>query len=84
LVYGGARLDVPCGGCVVVPDPAQATLGFVGTTDALGAARFEAPLPQNPSLVGLQLYAQWATGAPSPACSAFGLDLSDALELVIE
>ncbi len=71
----------PCDGCTLFPNPFT---GFLlnGFTDSDGRDRLEIFVP--PGLDGSVLHFQWALATPSPGCSVFSVDLSNALEVTIQ
>ncbi|MBL9076312.1 MAG: hypothetical protein JNL08_02335 [Planctomycetes bacterium] len=59
LVLATARIDYPCGSCVLVPDPFLGFLGGVAITSAVGDASTPLPLPAG--IGGAAFYAQYVT-----------------------
>lgn len=87
LVMSNDRLDAPCGGCVLVPDPFTGFIGVPagGSTDAVGEAGVNMEIPNFPALVGATVYAQWLVDAAGPGgCVAIGHDLSNAISIEIQ
>ncbi len=83
LVLGFARLDVSCGPCTLAPDLAQSWI-LPTATDGDGRASVQTPVwPPNPALVGATIWDQWVV-APGSGCALLNVDLSNALEVVLE
>ncbi len=83
LLVSPRRLDAPCSGCVLVPDPAVGIAVIKGT----GITSFkEVPIAMPPfaSLRGVTFYTQWALLRIGNTCSPLGADLSNALEVTIQ
>jgi ELWxxDGT repeat protein len=80
LLLDLTSMPLQIGGCTLFVLP---LVTFGAVTDAVGSARFPLPLPDDPSVVGVDLFGQWAV--VDPAGSLFGaLALSDALRVTLE
>ncbi|MEM7201013.1 MAG: hypothetical protein AAF628_12140 [Planctomycetota bacterium] len=82
LVLSAGTLDLPCGGCQIVADPALGVVLSAGPTSPFGDALLPVPIPDVPSLVLRPLYAQWWVGVPGGSC--LGFDLSDGMAVWIQ
>jgi hypothetical protein len=59
---------------------------YAVSSDALGAAQFPIPIPNDPMFVGGQTFWQFfwfGPNSPSPPCPPFGLSASNALEITV-
>ncbi len=84
FLLSGTRLDFPCGPCTIVPNPATGVV--VGmSTNASGDVSLGSPIPNNVSWLNVPLFVQWATvNLATPPCAPFKLELSNALQMMIE
>jgi len=64
LMLAGARSDLPAGACTLYPDLASSVFITLGT-DVGGSVFAPLPLPSLPSLLGAQLWLQWAVADPA-------------------
>ncbi len=84
FLLSGSRLDFPCGPCTIVPNPATGVVVAM-STNASGDASLSSPIGNNVSWLGVPLFVQWATvNLATPACARFKLEVSNALQLMIE
>jgi hypothetical protein len=82
LAVSAGRAELPCGGCILIPDLGTGLVIGAGSTDALGNAALALPLPNDPSLSGAVLYEQWLLLNGSSCAGA--LELSSALRVQIQ
>ncbi|MBK8097888.1 MAG: hypothetical protein IPK26_12325 [Planctomycetes bacterium] len=75
LPFLGAQVGAP--GCALWASP---DVSFVGVADSNGRDRFPIPVPADPALAGMLVFAQ---GATSSGVNAFGFAFSDALSILI-
>ncbi|HLQ36935.1 MAG TPA: hypothetical protein VK348_03980 [Planctomycetota bacterium] len=71
LLLAAAPASIPLvGRCTLLVDPQQPFPGFAVVTSVLGRANVPLPVPNDPGLVGLQVFGQWgiddAAGTPWP------------------
>jgi hypothetical protein len=80
LVIGFSLLDFSCGTCLLRP-----SLDYVaGTaTSGTGSASVVTPIPDDPALIGAVVFGQWAVFHAAGACALFGIDASNALQIVV-
>ena len=81
LILSPGRIDLPCSaGCTLIADPYR---GFVVSTPTLirGNPKVSVPIPPDPSLSGINVYAQWVVGGGS---GCLGFDMSNALRIRIK
>lgn len=76
-------MPIVCGACVLIPD---LSLGSVGApTNVLGEARYPAPIPNVPSVVGFVIVFQWISYVPSGSGACLStFDLSNAAAIRIQ
>jgi hypothetical protein len=72
-----------CGPCRRIPALSGAVAQFA-VVDSIGAADIAAGIRNVATLRGLQIVEQWLVLSPAPRCASFGIDMSNALRLVIE
>lgn len=79
LLLSPGRIDLPCGTCLLVPDPYVGFVASFGNTSAAGAADVALALPATVS--GRSLYAQWVHAGS--LCFG-GFDLSNAVQVRVQ
>ena len=80
LVLSRDRLDLPCGSCRLVPDPASGIVVVLGI-DGVGNAAVPLALPA--STFGISFFSQWVVTSFT-SCAPLGASLSAAQLVVIE
>ncbi|MBK8097565.1 MAG: hypothetical protein IPK26_10680 [Planctomycetes bacterium] len=83
LVIGRDRIDLPCGTCALVPDPATGVI-LAQATDLHGDLQVPVSLPTGSVFIGMFLYAQWLVFDPTPGCAPFGASFSPAQVIAVE
>jgi ELWxxDGT repeat protein len=82
LVLGFSPVELPLGGgCSLYVNLAPIALLFPRVTSGAGVATVALPVPLDPLLIGVQLFAQWAIADPAGGFS--GLALTGGLKVVI-
>ncbi|MEM7201359.1 MAG: hypothetical protein AAF628_13905 [Planctomycetota bacterium] len=80
LLLARKRGDFPCGPCTIVPDFSSAVVFPAGATDFRGRAAVTTRISPIPTVVGVQLYLQWAI----VGSSCYSVDFSNALSVTIQ
>lgn len=81
MLLGTSEASIPFGGCtLLVGPPAGSTFAI---TDNSGNATIGVPVPNNPGLVGLTLFSQWATLDPAGPAPG-GATLSNGVRITID
>ncbi|MFY9344447.1 MAG: hypothetical protein WAT39_18280 [Planctomycetota bacterium] len=81
LALSLATVPLPCGPCTVHPDTVNGIIAFTGVTTAAGTARYGLVLPGLPSLVGTNLFGQFAMFGTN--CLA-NFDLTQAIRVTLQ
>lgn len=82
LAVGWGEQQIDVGGGTIVPALDQMLAVFPGVADANGFIGTKVPIPEG--LAGSTFWFQWATIPSAAACTTLGIDLSNAIEIVVE
>ncbi|GAB4155884.1 MAG: hypothetical protein Fur0037_24220 [Planctomycetota bacterium] len=86
LGLSASPADLPiAGSCRLEIDPVSALGGLAAVTGATGSARIPLPIPNSPSLAGLELFLQWGLDDPMGAAvpGLAGLAMTAGARLVV-
>jgi len=85
MIVGFQSSPASCGSCTVVPSISPNPVVVVGSSPVTGDYRFEAPVPDDPNLLGLTLYTQLLlVGTPHASCAGWPFETSDAFAQVVK
>ncbi len=73
-----------CGACTIHPDPSLPLAVHITGTNGKGRAVIPLPIPDDPTLAGTVVYAQFALLSAAPVCSTYRVDLSAGLEIWVQ